>query len=76
MKLKLIKRTLVDFRYMYDEFDCGNEELWYEKGECFSGKVISDNNTNISIKLDEDMGLDGGKVIENLPKDSFEILGN
>ena len=75
MKLKLTKRTLLYFAYWYNEFDCGDEELWYNKGECFSGKIIADKDATIDIKLEENE-LDNGKIIKNLSRDSFEILEN
>ncbi len=69
MRIVLTKDTLVDFRYMYDKYDCGDEKLWYKQGECLGVcKVVKDNGNTVDL-LTKDI-----KIIKNLPKDSFKMV--
>jgi hypothetical protein len=65
----LTKDTLIDFRYMYDPFSCGDEKLWFKKGEGLGEcKVTKDNGDKVDL-ITSDI-----KIIKDLPKDSFKMV--
>jgi len=68
MYVVLTKDTLIDFRYMYDEYDCGDEKLWFKRGEGLGEcKITKDNGDTVDL-LTEDM-----KIIKDIHKDCFEL---
>ena len=65
---KITKNTLIKFKYMYDERDIGDEELWFFENEGLGeGIITKDNGDTVDIKLSN------GKAIIGLPKDSFVL---